>query len=162
MNVSEPEEGRSALSAHVVELRPHHLLCIHGFRGLGYGQEFVERMTLVRELLTEDSTRIRLVYGGDIICDACPHHASGRCVKGGADHEDRVHDHDTRVLAHLEEEVGLIQPAGPLLAKVRSVFSNKGIRAVCQGCEWLRLRYCEAGLARGFPAREDGNSRATS
>ena len=59
-------------------LRGHHLLCILGFRGLGYDEAFVANMTRVVGLIRKKpETVFTLTDSADILCATCP-----RCVNG--------------------------------------------------------------------------------
>ncbi len=67
---------------HSLNIRPHHLLCILGFRGLGYSEKFVSNMEEVAKKLRSDFTSfITLVLECDAICAACPHNVEGKCLK---------------------------------------------------------------------------------
>ena len=56
-------------------LRGHHLLCVHGFKGMGYSPSFVEKMKeIVADIRNpEKDFDIKVVAGFDEACLACPH-----------------------------------------------------------------------------------------
>ncbi|HHN81317.1 MAG TPA: DUF1284 domain-containing protein [Methanomicrobia archaeon] len=56
-----------------INLRPHHLLCICTFYGLGYSHHFVEAFKEIKKKIDDDNVRIRLICGEDDICTHCPH-----------------------------------------------------------------------------------------
>jgi hypothetical protein len=77
-----------------LKIRAHHLLCILGFHGLGYSQEFATKMGEVVEKLHSDSTfPITLVDECDIICASCPQNVGGKCL-GEADSESKIKTRD--------------------------------------------------------------------
>ena len=50
-------------------LRAHHLICILGFRGLGYSKEYVANMSkIVGQLCSSPETLIQVVSKPDDIC----------------------------------------------------------------------------------------------
>ena len=105
--------------AHPLEIRGHHLLCLLGFRGLGYGQEFVQKMGEVAEELHSNSTiPIKVLAECDVICASCPHNTDDNCQKE-KDSEPRVKNKDFQVLRKLGFEVGEQMPAAKAWARVR-------------------------------------------
>ena len=62
-----------------MELRGHHLLCILGFQGYGYSEDFVLNMTRINELRKTDKTTIKLINSSDDICSACPNLKNDLC-----------------------------------------------------------------------------------
>ncbi|MDR1665556.1 MAG: DUF1284 domain-containing protein, partial [Puniceicoccales bacterium] len=56
----------------IFPLRPHHAVCLLGFRGKGYDEKFVEEMGKVWRSLKEGKGQVRLVEGCDVLCKHCP------------------------------------------------------------------------------------------
>ena len=66
--------------AGTLSLRAHHLLCVFGFRGLGYGPAFVTNMRhTVERFFGDGAVEVVLVSGCDDVCAACPHALRGQC-----------------------------------------------------------------------------------
>ena len=131
-----------------LEIRAHHFLCILGFRGLGYSQEFIVRMGKVVEELSSNSTLpITFIAECDIICASCPHNKENKCLKR-ADSEWKVKNHDLEVLRRLGFEVGAQMSAGEAWARIKARISVRDISEICRDCEWLELGYCAEGLER--------------
>ncbi len=131
-----------------LEIRAHHFLCILGFRGFGYSQEFIMKMGKVVEELSSDSTLpITFVAECDIICTSCPHNKENKCLKR-ADSEWKVKNHDLEVLRRLGFEVGAQMSAGKAWARIKTRISVRDISEICRDCEWLKLGYCAEGLER--------------
>ncbi len=131
-----------------LEIRAHHLLCILGFRGLGYSQEFIVSMGKVVEELSSDSTLpITFIAECDIICASCPHNKENKCLKG-ADSEWRVRKQDLEVLRRLGFGVGDQVLAGEAWVRIKARLSVGDISEICQDCEWLELGHCVEGLER--------------
>ncbi len=131
-----------------LEIRAHHLLCILGFRGLGYSQEFIVKMgKVVKELDTKATFPITVIAECDVICASCPHNRSNKCLKE-ADSESKVKNQDLAVLQRLGFEIGAQMPAGNAWARVKEKIAPEDIVEICSDCEWLELGYCAEGLAR--------------
>ncbi|MCL0077143.1 DUF1284 domain-containing protein [Dehalococcoidia bacterium] len=132
-----------------LKIRAHHLLCLLGFRGLGYNQEFITKMRKVVEKLDSNST-ITLVVECDIICSSCPHHKGSKCLKD-ADSELKVKAQDLEVLMRLGFEAGAQMPVVKAWARIKERLSFNDIAEICRHCEWLELGYCVQGLERLKP-----------
>jgi len=129
-----------------LEIRAHHLLCILGFRGLGYSQEFIVKMGKVVDELSSNSTlTITFIAECDIICASCPHNKEDKCFKR-ADSEEKVKTQDLAVLKRLGFEVGDQVPVGKVWTRIREKLMAKDVAEICQDCEWSELGYCAEGL----------------
>ncbi len=132
-----------------VSLRAHHLLCLHGFRGLGYDERFVENMAAVCERVrAEPGPEIVVVEEPDDICAPCPHAAGGACGKSGPEAEARVKELDRRVLRKLEVYPGQIFSCEEIMALVQEKITPEDLVLICEGCQWLPFDYCAEGLRR--------------
>lgn len=115
-----------------IKLRGHHLLCLQGFQGYGYSEEFVENMTKINDLRKVDSTIIRLTDSPDDICKACPNLKNNLC-KDKKTNENIV-SMDNEVLSKLNnEEYNSIE----LFNEINKIFNNKeSISKICKDCGW--------------------------
>ncbi len=139
-------QQESATEEHVT-LRAHHLLCLLGFRGLGYSPEFTRNMTRIAARLRADpATRIRLRARPDDICAACPH-LDGGCRQEGPESESRARRRDRAVLSGLGLRSGEETTWAEALLSLARVFSAGDIVRVCAPCPWLEHGYCARGLA---------------
>jgi len=134
--------------AHPLEIRSHHLLCILGFRGLGYSEEFVSNMgKVVERLRSNHSFPITLVVGCDAICASCPHNKEGECLER-ADSDAGVTVLDSKLLDRLGFEAGTQILAGEAWERVKERLAPGDLAEICGDCEWLGLGYCAEGLKR--------------
>lgn len=133
--------------AHPVEIRAHHLLCLLGFRGLGYSPEFVEKMGEVAgELRSNAATPITILAECDVICGACPHNKGNKCRKK-RNSAARVREKDLAVLRHLGLEVGAQMSVAQAWAIVKEKVTAKDLaKELCRRCQWRGLGYCAEGL----------------
>ncbi len=132
--------------AHPLEIRAHHLLCLLGFRGLGYSQQFIEKMGKVANALHSNSTLPIIVLAEcDVICSSCPHNKGNKCRKK-RNSESRVRIKDLEVLRRLGLPVGAQISAAKAWERVEEKVTAKDLAEICSKCEWLDLGYCAEGL----------------
>lgn len=134
--------------AYPVRIRGHHLLCMLGFRGLGYSPEFVAAMhAVVKEFRANPVLPIVVVTECDLICGSCPHNKEDRCVKK-ADSEERIKSKDGDILGRLGFKAGTQTSAGEAWQRVKESISVEDLVEICRKCEWVGLGYCAEGLER--------------
>jgi hypothetical protein len=123
-------------------LRAHHLLCLQGFRGLGYSPAFVEQMAaLRRRLFARQETRVALTNQPDVICRACPHlDPEGACRSGAPERRDDA------VLKILGVGEGAASAWGTWLDRVAASLDEQAFEQICAGCRWLDLGYCRQAI----------------
>lgn len=116
-----------------IKLRGHHLLCLQGFQGYGYSEDFVSNMTRINELRKSDECIISLTNEPDDICFSCPNLKNNLC-------ENEIQNSiivkmDNEVLSKLNsnKEHNSID----LFDEVASKFNSlKSVENVCNGCKW--------------------------
>ncbi|MBE6489774.1 MAG: DUF1284 domain-containing protein [Methanobrevibacter sp.] len=114
-------------------LRGHHLLCLKGFQGYGYSEEFTENMTKVNEQRKSENTTITLTNSPDDICKACPNLKNNLCedLKQNA----TIVGMDNEVLKKLDDskEYNAVE----LFEKTDSIFNSKeSVCKICFECMW--------------------------
>jgi uncharacterized protein len=133
-----------------VQLRGHHFLCILTYRGKGYTEIFVARMTGIVDAINAGSPVV-LMSGPDDICAGL----SQKCQ------EDASHD---CLAAEIRELDGLAAIAvGAVLARdlsvaaalgrseiesLRKAYAAGSIRAACEGCSWKE--FCDEIVSENF------------
>ena len=116
-----------------IKLRGHHLLCLQGFQGYGYSEDFVSNMTRINELRKSNECIISLTNEPDDICFSCPNLKNNLC-------ENEIQNSiivkmDNEVLSKLNsnKEHNSIN----LFDEVASKFNSlKSVENVCNGCKW--------------------------
>ena len=114
-------------------LRGHHLLCLKGFQGYGYDENFTKNMTEVNDLRKQPQTIVRLTNTPDDICNACPNLNNGLC-------RDQIHNTnivqmDDEVLKNLDtaKEYNSVE----LFEKINTIFDTKeSVSKICFNCLW--------------------------
>jgi len=137
----------NALLRERLSLRAHHLLCLHGFRGLGYDERFVEKMSAVYDRVKSGAgLEIMVIDRPDDICAACPHCTQEGCEKNTPGAEDRVKQLDHRVLHRLGISPGEVFSRDGIISRLLEKINPDDLALVCEGCQWLPFDYCAEGL----------------
>ncbi|MGJ7028340.1 hypothetical protein HNR54_000689 [Methanothermobacter sp. DSM 3267] len=116
-----------------ITIRAHHLLCIQGFQGYGYSEEFTENMELViRKLRSRPSVSVMIVDSADEICTACPFMDGEACMMG----DESVKGMDSKLMEILGIRSGDIRDYSELESELKNMEASL-IREVCGDCSWI-------------------------
>jgi len=116
-----------------LKLRGHHLLCLKGFQGYGYDENFVENMINVNSLRKNKSTTVTLSYNPDDICSSCPNLKDNICIN--QTENEKIVSMDKEVLKKLDtaKEYNSIE----LFEIVDEIFNSKeSVSEICYNCMW--------------------------
>lgn len=138
-------------------LRAHHILCIQGFRGKGYSEEFVSNMTNIVEYLNEGNIMVKVVNTPDYICLSCPNNICQDDMikfeinntydnKGLCENERYIKNLDNEVLKTLNIDESHIYSYNNLLLKIKQYLTEEKFENICGSCKWYGLGYCREGL----------------
>lgn len=119
-----------------MKIRAHHLLCMQGFQGYGYSEEFSQNLARIIDILISDNKQeIEIIAECDIICSCCPHLLEGKCFKNPmADAE--IREMDIKVLEKLELESGIIFEAHEIFTLINKKLSAIDVHSICGNCRW--------------------------
>ncbi len=130
-----------------MRLRAHHLLCLLGFRGLGYSPEFVENMSHIAERLRSfPQIQLEILGQPDDICSQCPFLGEGGCQDKGPQSEEERRKRDLDVMERIEVEEGGKLTWSEAEERIRSALTPGDLERICRDCEWLPQGYCTQGL----------------
>lgn len=123
----------------MINLRPHHGLCIQHFIGKGYSETFVTNMKKTINLLeSSEDMKITLTSGVDEICSFCPNNANGTCLSG---QKPDCYDKECLRLCHLN--YGDVICWKDFKGSIRdNILKVNKLNDVCVDCEWLAI--CQA------------------
>lgn len=132
-----------------IVLRGHHLLCVHGFRGMGYSPAFIHKMSEIVERIRDPKQDfpIRVVRGFDDTCQDCPNKGLEIC-EAGPQSEEHVQLLDNNVIRHLGLMEGEVYMKSELLARTRSSVEPTDLEHLCRGCSWYAYGVCSEGIAK--------------
>ena len=121
-----------------IKIRAHHLLCMQGFQGYGYSQDFAANMQKVIETINSSpNSEIVIVAECDVICSHCPHIMDGICRKGSGSAK-RIRDMDLKVLEKLGLREGTKVKGKDILDLVNTRLGNvSDVNGICGKCEWV-------------------------
>jgi hypothetical protein len=123
----------------IIKLRPHHLLCLQAFKGLGYSRSFIQKASELSKLLNQKTTLVRVVIRADDLCLACPNLKEEKCLKDNQ----RVEKLDRTVIEFTNLKLDHLYPASYLKVLIRKTFNPTLIAKICNGCEWLKSGICQ-------------------
>jgi hypothetical protein len=126
-----------------IKLRGHHLLCLLGYRGMGYSEAFAANMTVVYERLRQQpTTLVTIVSGPDDLCVCFPSDQPNHCLTG------HVHERDEHIRQQLGLNIGDCVPWQHIVDTVRLRVKPQHIPEWCGTCPWLSYGVCEEGVGR--------------
>ena len=114
-------------------LRGHHLLCLKGFQGYGYNENFVENMNEVNYMRKLDTTTISLTDEADDLCEHCPNLKNQLC--GDNEHNEMIKKMDGEVLKKIDpsKEYNSVE----LFEKIEEIFNTEeSVSEICFNCMW--------------------------
>ncbi len=124
-------------------LRAHHLLCIQGYQGKGYDEEFVENMNKIVNILKKDATaKMKIIKKTDAVCAMCPSNVG----KGLCKYEDKVLSLDEKTIEVLDLKEKESYIYEEVLKNIKEKLTLKKFEYICASCEWFPYGYCKKGL----------------
>lgn len=117
----------------MLKIRAHHFLCMQGFQGYGYNEEFVENMCkVIKYINSKENLNITLLDSCDDICTPCTNNKGGKCVDSN-----KVNVMDEKVLKKLNLKSGEVVSAAKLFSLVNKKINTKNSAAeICGTCSW--------------------------
>ena len=114
-------------------LRGHHLLCLQGFQGYGYDEDFVKNMREINRIRKLDDTAVSITNEADDICKACPNLKDNLCID--ENQNERIKSMDNEVLSKLNSSKEY--DASDLFEIVEKIFNSKeSVNDICFKCIW--------------------------
>lgn len=132
-----------------MDLRGHHLLCLYGFRGLGYSRRFIDNLQRILNSLRRNyEQKIKLIDNVDDICKYCPYCIDSQCKNNQIETKDL----DREVLSKIGLEVNSCHKANKIFGLIKKNIKPINLKHWCQDCPWYRFNYCFTGLKnKNFP-----------
>ncbi|HBH17695.1 MAG TPA: hypothetical protein DDX14_01890 [Cyanobacteria bacterium UBA9579] len=118
-----------------INLRPHHFLCIQGYKGYGYSKEFEVNMEKVINSLKQGAS-VKITLGSDDICEHCLNPNNNMCSQAYAEKLDST---VMNIIGLQEGEVVDFQEKTNLLKKIMNPQAHQRI---CEKCVWMKKGLC--------------------
>jgi len=132
-----------------MRLRAHHLLCILGFRGLGYDEKFIKKMeSVIQRIKEHPDLRIEIIKECDDICAACPFNIDGLCENEAVGDEERARERDKQIARRLDLKTGDILTVKEVMDLLKKKIKPGDLSVICKDCPWLKMGYCARGLKK--------------
>jgi hypothetical protein len=131
INMMENREGRGF---EPLRIRAHHLLCMQGFQGLGYNEEFTKNMAWITDkILNEPFFLLEIITEADSICQHCPHLVQDKCDQ---EHPSgKIKSMDIQVLKNLKIKPGTLISSQEALSRTRNI-PPAMVKKICGNCLW--------------------------
>ena len=116
-----------------LKLRGHHLLCLKGFQGYGYDENFTKNMTYINSIRKINTTEVSIVNGPDDICMSCPNLKNDICENELQN--EQIIKMDNEVLKKLDftKKYNSVE----LFEKIDKLFSTEeSVNKICFDCKW--------------------------
>jgi len=128
-----------------VRLRPHHLMCVHGFEGKGYSPEFVKNFWQVIERLNKsDQVEVEVVGSTqEDICAPCPNNTGIVCSD-----ETKIRKLDQGYEVTLNVRVNDILSWKEVKHRIAAQVTDEAFEANCEPCSWKKLGVCKEALVK--------------
>ena len=116
-----------------LNLRGHHLLCLKGFQGYGYDEDFIENMININSLRKSSTTTITLTDGPDDICYSCPNLKNNICINENENEKIVSMDREVLKKLDLKKEYNSIE----IFDYVDEIFDTReSVSKICYKCMW--------------------------
>jgi hypothetical protein len=138
-----------------LRIRAHNLICLQGYKGLGYTRDFIAHMTKIHSYLNENTTTlVKVVIGEDTFCHHCPHNYKGRCTEGDpvdqlvpTEAPDNAVLMDRRVITWLGLDDGTVYEWRQILYKIGNSVDSSAMDVLCSTvCPWRDQGHCSEAL----------------
>src|SRR5574344_775927 len=118
----------------IIALRPHHLLCLPGYKGHNYSVESKNNWDYVSKIIKNNpDMKVIISEGADTLCAKCP------CRKQNTNstcNERNVAFIDKKVKDLLNLKNGITYVYSELNFKLRNLLNEKKHSEICGDCMW--------------------------
>lgn len=123
-----------------ITLRPHHFLCLQGYKGLNYSKTQANSWSKISQKLEQNPDTDILISGGsDDLCKKCPailKKEKSRCI------EQSVNKLDFKVAKILNIKKGEVYKYSKILNKLKNNFTKDMHEQLCSDCAWWIKGLC--------------------
>jgi hypothetical protein len=117
----------------MLNLRGHHLICLHFFRGEGYSDQFIISLSRILQK-AEAGEQIEAASGADDVCNICPYLKGGKCFHD-QEAEQEIQKMDAKALELLGLTGADIVQWLDIRGKIPVLFTG-WYEEFCSACNW--------------------------
>lgn len=133
-----------ASKPNTIALRPHHFLCLPGYKGYNYNQAQINSWDIISKQLRENpDTDILIKSGKDDLCKKCPNDGSGTAICK----DDSVNKLDEKVKFLIGIETGKTYKFSEIMKRMKWVMTPEVHKDLCSDCCWWRKGLCRDTFA---------------
>ncbi len=122
----------------IIQIRPHHLLCIPRFYGGGYNKEFGKNLKKICfDIRKNPHLKIKVLKECDDICINCPYKRDDICKKTPKLNY-WILRQDDKVLKKLKIKNNSIHKARDIFNFSINKVTSQDIKDICKGCVFLK------------------------
>ena len=121
-------------------MRPHHLLCLPGYKGISYSKEHANNWDRISKLILQyPEIRIKIISGQDTLCKKCPNSAE----KNVSCNEKWIKLLDEKVKSLVGLVDNKIYTYKELSSKVKDILNPTKHKSLCGDCQWRIYGLCK-------------------
>lgn len=123
-----------------ITLRPHHFLCLPGYKGLAYNKAHASSWDALSKALKEyPNMKVKIVEGKDTLCKKCPNNGEN----GVSCNENFLKLLDIKVKTLAKLENNFIYKYDEVLDKIKKILNPKKHLELCGDCHWRDYGLCK-------------------
>lgn len=125
---------------HHITIRPHHFLCLPGYKGYGYSKEHANSWDRLSQSLAQyPNMKLKIVKGRDTLCEKCPNNGES----GVNCNENFLKKLDEKVKKLLGLDEKKIYRYDEILDKLKDLLDPKKHAELCGDCGWREYGLCK-------------------
>ena len=135
----------------MLKIRPHHILCMRAYQGMGYSKEFSIRMeSIIKEIgaynkylnssnLENELKEVEIVFSTDSICEKCP----SKLGENLCSTQDKVALLDLKISQYFNIKKGIYKYI-ELEKLVYNNITEDIFDDICKNCSWYNITNCKS------------------
>ncbi len=128
-----------------IGLRPHHFLCLPGYKGYNYNAAQKTSWDIISKQLRDNpDTDIVILSGKDDLCKKCPNDGTGTAIC----RDDSVNQLDEKVKNLIGIVTGQKYKFSEIMRRMAWVMTPEVHKELCSTCTWWRKGLCHDTFER--------------
>lgn len=135
----------------MLKIRPHHILCMRAYKGMGYSKEFSIKMeSIIKEIgvynkylnninLENKSKEVEIVFSTDNICEKCP----SKLGENICSTQEKVELLDLKISQYFNIKRGVYKYT-ELEKLVYNNITEDIFDDICKNCSWYDVANCKS------------------